>query len=37
VRSLATLKQCQPLAAPEANRPRHPASPAVPLHTLERR
>jgi phenylacetic acid degradation protein len=37
VRSLATLKQCQPLVAPEPNRPRHTASPAVPLHTIERR
>jgi phenylacetic acid degradation protein len=37
VRSLATLKQCQPLGAPEANRPRHAASPAVPLHTIERK
>jgi phenylacetic acid degradation protein len=37
VRSLATLKECQPLAVPEPNRPRHAASPAVPLHTIERK
>jgi len=37
VRSLATLKQCQPLAAPEANRPRRVGSPAVPLHSIERK
>jgi phenylacetic acid degradation protein len=37
VRSLATLKECAPLAAAEAGRPRHAASPAVPLHTIERK
>jgi phenylacetic acid degradation protein len=38
VRSLATLRACVPLAAPEANRPRLDASgTVVPLHTLERR
>jgi len=37
VRSLATLRQCQPLAAPEANRGRHAGSPAVPLHSIERK
>jgi phenylacetic acid degradation protein len=36
VRSLATLRECQPLAAPEPNRARHGSSPAVPLHTIER-
>jgi len=37
VRSLATLKRCQPLAVPEANRARHASSPAVPLHSIERK
>jgi phenylacetic acid degradation protein len=38
VRSLATLRECVPLKAPEANRPRFDASgTVVPLHTLERR
>ena len=38
VRSLATLKQCAPLAVPEPDRPRFGASGAVvPLHTLDRR
>jgi len=37
VRSLATLKQCQPLAAPEANRARCAGSLAVPLHSIERK
>jgi phenylacetic acid degradation protein len=37
VRSLATLKECQPLKAPEADRPRIGGSAAVPLHTIERR
>lgn len=36
-RCLASLKECQPLTAPEANRPRLAASAAVPLHTLERK
>jgi phenylacetic acid degradation protein len=33
----ASLKECRPLAAPEANRPRLSASSAVPLHTLPRK
>ena len=37
VRCLATLRECTPLAAPEANRPRLGASAAVPLHTIERK
>jgi phenylacetic acid degradation protein len=38
VRSLATLRECAPLTAPEPNRPRLDASGAVvPLHTLDRR
>ena len=37
VRCLGTLKPCQPLAAPEADRPRRAATATVPLHTLERR
>ena len=37
VRCLASFKECQPLAAPEANRPRLGASAAVPLHTIERK
>jgi phenylacetic acid degradation protein len=36
VRCLKTLKECQPLAAPEANRARLGVSTAVPLHTLNR-
>jgi phenylacetic acid degradation protein len=35
-RCLASLKECQPLTAPEADRPVLGASPAVPLHTIER-
>jgi phenylacetic acid degradation protein len=37
VRCLATLRACQPLAAPEANRPRLGATATVPLHTIERK
>jgi phenylacetic acid degradation protein len=38
VRCRATLKECQPLAAPEANRPRFAGSgDVVPLHTIERK
>jgi len=37
VRSLATLKPCTPLAAPEPNRPTRQVSTAVPLHTIERK
>jgi phenylacetic acid degradation protein len=36
VRSLATLKACQPLAAPEPDRPKRAASGVAPLHTIER-
>lgn len=36
-RCLASLKECQPLTAPEANRKAWGASPAVPLHTIERK
>jgi phenylacetic acid degradation protein len=36
-RCLASFRQCQPLAAPEADRPRLGASAAVPLHTIERK
>jgi phenylacetic acid degradation protein len=36
VRCLATLKECQPLGAPEPNRATLSASAAVPLHTIER-
>jgi phenylacetic acid degradation protein len=36
-RCLASLKECQPLSAPEANRKVSRASPAVPLHTIERK
>jgi len=36
VRSLATLRECAPLPAPEPNRPRLGTSAAVPLHTLDR-
>ena len=35
-RCLATLKECQPLAAPEANRPTTGSSSVVPLHSIER-
>ena len=35
-RCLATLKECQALAAPEANRPTMGSSSAVPLHSIER-
>ena len=37
VRCLATLTACQPLTAPEADRPTRGASSAVPLHTIERK
>jgi phenylacetic acid degradation protein len=37
VRSRATLRECQPLSAPEPDRPRIGGSAAVPLHTLERK
>jgi phenylacetic acid degradation protein len=36
-RCLASLKECQPLSAPEANRKLSGASAAVPLHTIERK
>jgi phenylacetic acid degradation protein len=36
-RSLATLRECQPLTAPEPDRPRYGGGAAVPLHTLPRR
>ena len=36
VRSLATLKACRPLAAPEPDRPKRAASGVAPLHTIER-
>ena len=35
-RCLATLKECQPLAAPEAGRPSMGGSSAVPLHNIGR-
>jgi len=35
-RCLATLKECQPLAAAEANRPTRGSSGVVPLHTIGR-
>jgi phenylacetic acid degradation protein len=35
-RCLATLKACQPLAAPEANRPTRGSPGVVPLHIIER-
>jgi len=35
-RCLASLRECEPLAAPEANRPRMPFVDAAPLHTIER-
>jgi phenylacetic acid degradation protein len=37
VRCLATHRECQPLTAPEANRPTRTVSSAVPLHTIERK
>jgi len=37
VRCLATLKPCQPLAAPEADRPVRSLSTVAPLHTIERK
>jgi phenylacetic acid degradation protein len=36
VRCLATLRACQPLTAPEADRPRRAAEGVAPFHTLER-
>jgi phenylacetic acid degradation protein len=36
-RCLASLKECQPLTAPEANRKAWGASAVVPLHTIERK
>jgi phenylacetic acid degradation protein len=36
-RSLATLRECQPLAVPEPDRPRYRGGAAVPLHTLPRK
>ena len=36
VRCLATLKECAPLTAPEANRPKIGGSTVTPLHTIER-
>jgi phenylacetic acid degradation protein len=36
VRSLTTLRACQPLAAPEPDRPKRAASGIAPLHTIER-
>jgi phenylacetic acid degradation protein len=36
VRCLASFRACQPLTAPEPNRPTLGASAAVPLHTIER-
>lgn len=36
-RCLSSLRECQPLAAPQAERPRFGASAAVPLHTLSRK
>ena len=36
VRSLASLKACRPLPAPEPDRPKRAASGVAPLHTLER-
>jgi len=35
-RCLATLRECQPLAAPEAGRPSLGGSSAVPLHGIGR-
>jgi phenylacetic acid degradation protein len=36
VRCLATLRACEPLSAPEANRPTRGPAGVVPLHTIER-
>ena len=36
-RCLSSLRECQPLAAPQAERPRFGGSAAVPLHTLSRK
>lgn len=36
-RSLATLRECQPLAVPEPDRARYRGGAAVPLHTLPRK
>jgi phenylacetic acid degradation protein len=36
VRCLATLKLCEPLAAPEPNRPTFGGASVVPLHLIER-
>jgi phenylacetic acid degradation protein len=36
VRCLASLRECQPLSAPEPNRPRLAVSETVPLHDIER-
>jgi phenylacetic acid degradation protein len=36
-RSLATLRECQPLTAPQPGRPRLAGSGVVPLHTLPRK
>jgi phenylacetic acid degradation protein len=36
-RCLASLRECQPLAAPEPNRARFGGSAAVPLHTIARK
>ena len=37
VRALATQRECQPLSAPEADRPTRTASGVAPLHTIERK
>jgi phenylacetic acid degradation protein len=37
VRSLTTMRECQPLPAPEAGRQRYRGSSVMPLHTLERK
>jgi phenylacetic acid degradation protein len=37
LRCLATLRECTPLTAPEANRPQVGGAAAVPLHTIERK
>ena len=37
VRCLATLEACEPLSAPEPDRPTRGATGTVPLHTIERR
>jgi phenylacetic acid degradation protein len=36
-RCLATLRECQPLAVPEPDRPRYRGGAAAPLHTLPRK